>query len=149
MTSRKLTALVAAMALATTALAACGDDDEDDTAAPPPPAATQPAQTATNGAEEPATGGTVEVAADPGGDLAYVQDSLTAQAGTVTFEFTNEASVPHDFNIEQDGDTVDGTEVITEAEETLTVELEPGTYMYYCSVGDHREAGMEGRLTVE
>lgn len=147
MTSRKLTALVAAMALATTALAACGDDEEDTAA--PPPAATQPAQTATNGADEPAAGETVEVAADPGGDLAYVQNSLTAQAGTVAFEFTNEASVPHDFNVEQDGETIAGTEVITEAEETLTVELEPGTYAYYCSVGDHREAGMEGRLTVE
>lgn len=148
MTSRRLAALVAALAFATPALAGCGDDDEE-TAAPPPPAATQPAQTETNGAQQPAAGETVQVAADPGGDLAYVQDSLSAQAGTIAFEFTNEASVPHDFNIEQDGEKIDGTEVITEAEETLSVELEPGRYTYYCSVGGHREAGMEGPLTVE
>lgn len=148
MTTRRLTALATALALATTGLAACGDGDEE-TAAPPPPAATQPAQTETNGAQQPAAGDTVEVAAEPGGELAYVQDSLTAQAGAVTFQFTNEASIPHDFNIERDGEDIAGTEVITEDEESLRVELEPGRYTYYCSVANHREAGMEGTLTVE
>ena len=144
MSSRRLTALVAAVALSATGLAACGDDEQD-TAAPPPPAATQTEAAAD---EQPA-GATVEVAADPGGELAYVQDSLAAPAGSTTFAFTNEASVPHDFNIEQDGEQVDGTEVITQSEEDLTVDLEPGEYTYYCSVANHREQGMEGELTVE
>ena len=147
MRSRRSSALVAALVLAAGGLAACGDDDEDTAATPPPPAATQ---TETTGAtEEPAAGETVEVATDPGGALAFVQDSLSAPAGSVTFEFTNEANIPHDFQIEQDGEDVDGTEVITQAEEDLTVELEPGTYTYYCSVGNHREEGMEGELTIE
>lgn len=145
MSSRRLTALVVAVALSATGLAACGDDEEDTAAPPPPPAATQ---TETEAGEQ-AAAATVEVAADPGGDLDYVQDSLTAPAGTVTFAFTNEASVPHDFNIEQDGEQVDGTEVITQSEEDLTVDLEPGRYTYYCSVANHREEGMEGELTVE
>lgn len=144
--SRRVTAFVAALALGATGLAACGEDEEE-TPAPPPPAATEPAQTDTAGAQQPATA--VQVAAEPGGGLAYVQDSLSAAAGQVTFEFTNESSVPHDFNIEQDGEQIDGTEVITQAEESLTVELEPGRYAYYCSVDGHREAGMEGSLTVE
>ncbi|HEV2059305.1 MAG TPA: cupredoxin domain-containing protein [Solirubrobacteraceae bacterium] len=145
MSSRRLTALVAAMALSATGLAACGDDEEDTAAPPPPPAATQ---TDTAADEQPAAA-TVEVAADPGGDLDYVQDSLTARAGSVTFAFTNESSIPHDFNIEQDGEQVDGTEVITQSEEDLTVDLEPGQYTYYCSVANHREEGMEGELTIE
>lgn len=148
MMSRGVTAFVAALALGATGLAACGEDEEEP-AAPPPPAATEPAQTDTAGAQQPATGESVQVAAEPGGRLAYVQDSLTAAAGRVTFEFTNESSVPHDFNIEQDGELIEGTEVIMESEESLTVELEPRRYAYYCSVDGHREAGMEGSLTVE
>lgn len=139
MSSRRLTALITAVALSATGLAACGDDEQDTAAPPPPPAATQ----------TDAAGETVEVAAEPGGELAYVQDSLTAPAGSVTFAFANESSVPHDFNIEKDGEQVDGTEVITGDEEDLTVDLEPGQYAFYCSVANHREEGMEGELTVE
>lgn len=145
MRSRRPVALVAAMVLAAGGLAACGDDDEDTAASPPPPAA---AQTETTGA---AGGGgeTVEVAADPGGDLAFEQDSLTAPAGSVTFVFTNQANIPHDFKVEQDGEDVGGTEVVTGGEAEATVELEAGDYTFYCSVGNHREEGMEGELTVE
>ena len=145
MRSRKAVSLVAAMALAAGGLAACGDDDEDTGASPPPPAAVQ---TGTTGAAA-GGGGPVAIAADPDGDLAYQQDSLTVPAGSVTFEFMNAASVPHDFNIEQDGEDVAGTEVITSDETELTADLEPGTYTFYCSVGNHREEGMEGELTVE
>ncbi len=147
MTSRRMTALVAAGVLAASGLAGCGDDETDDSAAPP--AATEPAQTDNRGAETQPAGETVEVAADPGGSLAYVQSSLRASAGTVTFEFTNDANIPHDFNIERDGEHIAGTEVITGSQETLTVELEPGRYVFYCSVDQHREAGMEGPLVVE
>ena len=148
MRTRRLSALVAALMLGAIGLAACGRDDQD-TAAPPTPTATEPAQSDTAGGEQPAAGEPVQVAADPNGALAFVQDSLSAQAGTVTFQFTNEAPVPHDFNIEQDGEKIAGTQVITQAQETLTVELQPGRYVYYCSVGAHRQAGMEGPLTVE
>ncbi len=140
MRSRRSTALVAAVVLAATGLAACGDDDEDGGTTPPPPAA----QAQTTGGGE-----TVAVAADPGGQLAFAQDSLTAKSGSVTFAFTNDADVPHDFKIEKDGEDLDGTDVITKDEADLTVDLEPGTYTYYCSVGKHRDQGMEGELTVE
>jgi uncharacterized cupredoxin-like copper-binding protein len=32
---------------------------------------------------------------------------------------------------------------------TLSLNLKPGTYKFYCSVPGHRMAGMEGTLTVQ
>ncbi len=145
MRTTSLIALMAALMLGAIGLAACGDEKT----ASPPPAATESARTDTTGEEETPHDDLVVVAADPDGEQSYLQDSLRAQAGKVRFEFTNEADIPHDFNIEQDGETIAGTEVITGAKETLDVELEEGRYVYYCSVPGHRESGMQGTLIVE
>jgi plastocyanin len=130
-----------ALALSTALLAGCGGDDEDEPAATPE--ATQ---------EEPAAGGgggggaTVEVSSPQDGSLVFDQTELTAQAGEVTFAYDNPSQVPHAFAI----DDVEGaTDTITESTAEVTVELEPGTYTYFCPVGSHRQAGMEGTLTVE
>lgn len=158
-TRRALAAGIVALALGG-GLAACGGEDEsnDLPAGLPTPAATTetettPAATTTTPAEttptEAPAGETVGVAADPGGQLAYAQKELEVTAGPVTFEFTNEAPVPHDFVIEQDGDEVARTEIITESEETLETKLDAGEYAFFCSVPGHRQAGMEGKLTAE
>lgn len=158
-TRRALTAGIVALALGG-GLAACGGEDESDDlpAGLPTPTATTETETApattettpaeTTPTEEPA-GEAVAVAADPDGQLAFVQKTLEAKAGPVTFEFTNEAPVPHDFVIEKDGDDVARSEVISESKETVEADLEAGEYTYYCSVPGHRQAGMEGTLTAE
>lgn len=136
---RWLALVVALLALASAGIAACGGDDEEEAPAPTAPAEAPPA-----GAEA------VQVSADPTGELAFEQDSLRAEAGEVTFEFTNDATLGHDFRVEDaDGEDVGGTEVISENQEPVTLDLEPGEYSFYCSVPGHREGGMEGPLAVE
>ncbi|MGE0067029.1 MAG: plastocyanin/azurin family copper-binding protein [Solirubrobacterales bacterium] len=101
---------------------------------------------ASGGAAGP--GGTVELAADESA-LAYTTDSLEVDAGEVEIAFTNPSSIGHDVDVEKDGEDLGGTEVISESEESVTLDLEPGEYTFFCSVPGHREAGMEGTLTVK
>jgi plastocyanin len=93
-------------------------------------------------------GSTVQVAADPSGALKFVQTDLTATAGSVTIDFTNMSSVPHNVTLEGNGVSAEGTDTITGSSATKTFDLQPGTYTFYCSVDSHRAAGMEGKLVV-
>jgi len=97
----------------------------------------------TGGDDAVAPDGTVLIEA---GDLYFDPESVTAEAGTVEFSLVNTGAVEHDLVIEEAGDT----EVAhAEPGETVTgsIDLEPGTYTYYCSVPGHR-AAMEGTLEV-
>jgi uncharacterized cupredoxin-like copper-binding protein len=93
---------------------------------------------------------TVAVAANPSGKLAFVQKTLTAKAGKVTFKFTNKSSLPHSFALETQGTEKDvgKTPVIMGKTASLTVTLKKGKYKFYCTVPGHEAAGMTGVLTV-
>ncbi|HWN72321.1 MAG TPA: plastocyanin/azurin family copper-binding protein [Solirubrobacterales bacterium] len=91
---------------------------------------------------------TLKLAASPTA-LAFDKKSLTAKAGEVTIDFDNPSPIPHNVVIEENGKELAGFEPIAEGEESDTAELKPGTYTFYCSVPGHREAGMEGTLTVK
>lgn len=92
-----------------------------------------------------------------------------AMAGSVTFTVTNEGTIGHEFlvvktdipdgEIPLDGDhfpeDAEGIEVIdeigeypVETTETLTVDLEAGTYQLVCNLPGHYEAGMHTVFTV-
>jgi plastocyanin len=81
--------------------------------------------------------------------LAFDKKSLTAKAGEVTIDFDNPSPIPHNVVIEEDGKELAGFEPITESKKSVSAELKSGTYTFYCSVPGHREAGMEGTLTVK
>ncbi len=140
---RRFPLLIVICALAILGLAACGGDDNKDTTTEP--ATTETTTTDTGGG----AGKTVEQAADPSGGLKFEKDSLSAPTGNVTFKFTNESSTPHDFVVEQDGQELAKTDVITEGSDTTQATLEAGEYTFYCSVPGHRQAGMEGTLTAK
>ncbi|HVD39754.1 MAG TPA: plastocyanin/azurin family copper-binding protein [Solirubrobacterales bacterium] len=96
------------------------------------------------------SGAALDVEADPSGQLAFTTDEASAKAGKVTVNFTNSSPVPHDVRIESSSsEELGGTEVISEKSESATVDLKPGEYTFFCSVPGHRQAGMEGTLTVE
>jgi plastocyanin len=131
-----------ALAIVAAIIAGCGGGD-DETAATPTPEATQQSSSSGGGG-----GQTVDVSAPADGALKFDQSSLTAKAGKVTFKFDNPSSVPHAFEVEGKG-VEEETDTITQSDASVTVDLKPGTYEYYCPVAGHRQAGMEGTLTVK
>jgi plastocyanin len=148
------TLAVGLAAAATIGLAACGDDNNDSgngQSSTPAPARTQPAITtgADTGGTSAGGGATFAIAADPSGQLAYDKKRANVKAGNVTIDFTNQSPTPHNVELEGPSGDVGGTETISNDEAKETVKLKPGEYTYYCSVGNHRQAGMEGTLTVK
>ena len=143
---KKLLALSAVVALASFGLAACGDDDDDDGGDTTAAATTTEETTAGGGG----AGSTVEVAAPANGDFAYEPSELTAKAGAVTIDFDNPATLSHDVVVEdENGQELGKTDLVSQGEASTTVDLQPGTYTFYCDVPGHREGGMEGTLTVQ
>jgi len=142
---RRASALIAMSALLVLGLAACGGDDDDDggeTAAAP---ATTTAPAGGGGG-----GSTVDISTPSGSDLAFEQSEVNAKAGPVTIDFDNQQAVPHDVKVEDSGgEELGGTDLISSSTANATVDLQPRSYTFFCSVPGHREAGMEGTLTVK
>ena len=144
MTRRALPLLLVATA-SVLALAACGGGGGGSTSASTtPPAATGGGSTGGGGGG----GSTVKITADPSGALKYEETDVTANAGSVTIDFTNMSSVPHNVTIEGNGAS-GGTDTISGSSTSTTIDLQPGTYTFFCSVDSHRQAGMEGKLVVK
>ena len=79
-------------------------------------------------------------------EFAFDPSELSAAADTTTaIRVTNVGSVEHDLAIDEAG-LVIATPTSETAEGTFS--LPAGTYTFYCSIPGHREAGMEGTLTV-
>jgi uncharacterized cupredoxin-like copper-binding protein/mono/diheme cytochrome c family protein len=80
-------------------------------------------------------------------DIAFEQKELSGPADTeFTITVTNNGASQHDFVIDELGIK---TKLLNPGEsETVTVNAPAGDYTYYCSVPGHRQAGMEGTLTI-
>ena len=147
--SRRL-ALPALIALV--ALAGCGSSSSSSTSKETTPATTAstPATTSSAPASGSAAGSKLSLSANPSGQLEYNTKSLSAKAGKVTIAFTNTAPLSHDVAIESSsGEALGSTPVFSGGTKTLSLELKPGTYKFFCTVPGHRQAGMEGTLTVQ
>ena len=147
--------LILAAVLATLALVAagCGGDDNNDSSSKSDSSGAL--GTGGGSTSEPSSGGgsggaasKLTVTADPGGALKFDKTSLSTKAGKVTVTMDNPSSTPHALNIEGNGIEEKGTKTLTQGKASVTVNLKAGKYEFYCPVDGHRQAGMEGTLTV-
>jgi plastocyanin len=81
--------------------------------------------------------------------LSYKYANATASPGQVTITSKNPQPTDHNISIQGAGLNQQGNVVKGGGTSKLTVNLKPGTYTFYCSVDGHRQAGMQGKLTVK
>ncbi len=147
----------AAMLLGLIVLTGCGSSSSSGTAPSTPattasaPATTATSETSTTGASSAGTGGSsLKLEANKEGQLEYNTKTLSAKAGAVSIAFTNTSPVGHNMTIESSsGQQIGGTPTFKGGTKTLSLNLKPGTYKFFCTVPGHRAAGMEGTLTVK
>ncbi len=116
--------------------------------APEPEGGEEPKPEAAPEAGAKGPGGTLQLAASPDA-IAYDKTSLASKPGEVTIDFENPSALPHDVVIKQGSKEIAGTEQIAESETSVSADLAPGAYTFFCSVPGHAQAGMEGTLTVK
>jgi plastocyanin len=143
---KRASAVVVVAALAVVGLAACGgSSNNNSTTAASTPASTTPAGGGAGGG-----GSTVAISTPSGGTLAYDQKTASAKAGSVTVNFDNKQPLQHDVAVaDSSGKVLGQTNLVSSGTASTTVQLQPGTYTFYCTVPGHREAGMQGTLTVK
>jgi uncharacterized cupredoxin-like copper-binding protein len=128
MSVQRSIALAVAGAAAALAVAGCGEEE---------PAATD------SGAGEPVA--TVEVS-----EVEYAlepADATVDESGLIEFVATNDGEIDHSLEVE--GPEEAETETIAPGDSaTVSLELPPGEYKWYCPIGDHEQQGMVGTVTV-
>jgi plastocyanin len=111
------------------------------------------------GAGKPALekAGKLEIPANPTGQLAYTTTTAIATPGAATITMPNASGVSHNIAVEPGagganpatGPVLGASSFITTGTTSVTVNLKPGTYTFFCQAPGHRAAGMFGTLTVK
>jgi plastocyanin len=104
--------------------------------------------TTTTAASGPVTDLSTSSPAD--GGLVYQPNGLTAKPGNVAITYDNPSQVPHSIAVATaNGNVLGQVQPFTNGKQTVTLSnLAPGKYVFYCTVPGHRQAGMQGNLTV-
>src|SRR5436190_11820398 len=117
-------------------------------AASQPPTGTTTGQATTTGAAPQGKPTTLKLAAQANA-IAYDTTQLSGTAGQLTIDFDNPSAVAHDVCLEgPTGQQIGCSDTIAQRTTSLSESLKPGKYTFFCSVNSHRQAGMEGTLTV-
>lgn len=141
--SRSTTKLALAAAIALS-LTACGGGS--DTAGSTTPSSSAVAPSTSAAPSTPASGTPVIVTET---EFAIAMPSTALAAGTYTFQVSNKGKFPHDLTIEGPGVDKQATAKLEPgASGDVTVTLQAGTYEFWCSVGQHKDKGMNMKVTV-
>jgi plastocyanin len=146
-----------ALAVGLLVFAGCGSSSSSSSSAASAPAApattateTSPSTSSTPATAPASASSSLSLEANPEGQLKYNTTSLTAKAGKVSIAFANMSPVGHNVTVASaSGAVVGATPTFQGGNKTLALNLKPGVYKFYCSVPGHRQAGMEGTLTVK
>jgi uncharacterized cupredoxin-like copper-binding protein len=140
---RPVVALVTLAAVAGLAFAGCGDDDDDGD--------TTTGVTGVTGTSGPAGAAKQSEINVSETEFELTPANPTIQAGQATIEVSNDGETVHNLEVEGPNGEEELEDDLQPGETgTLEVDLsEPGTYEWYCPVGNHRDQGMEGEITVE
>ena len=129
---------------------AAAEEEQAETEALAEEPGTEPAATEPPVEKEPAKAATLALTSPADGALVFEPETLEAKAGEVTIEYTNPSPVPHNVAIEAEGQELAASPTVTGGDSgDAAANLEPGEYVFYCAIPGHREAGMEGTLTID
>jgi len=132
-TARRLARGAAALAICAAFLTACGASDSADT------------QASTKSGSS--SGGQALTATEADFSITLDKDKLTA--GTYDIDVVNKGHATHDLVVAKDGKNIGQSDTVGPGKSTtLTVTLESGDYVFYCSIGNHRAMGMETTVSV-
>ena len=122
------------LAACVVALAGCGSDDDDG---------------GSTGAAQQSTPASDSVKLSETEFKITPADVTVDKAGKVTFEVANDGKFDHSLEVEGPNGEVETDTIPPGRSATLEVDLgKAGTYEMYCPIGNHRDMGMEGEISV-
>jgi len=132
-TARRLARGAVALAICAAFLTACGGNDSADTQA--------------SEKSGSSSGGQALTATEADFSITLDKEKLTA--GTYDIDVVNKGHATHDLVVAKDGKNIGQSDTVGPGKSTtLTVTLESGDYVFYCSIGNHRAMGMETTVSV-
>jgi plastocyanin len=82
-------------------------------------------------------------------DFLLEPQNVRADRGKLTFVVTNRGRLGHNFRLRSDDrELVEVTTLLPGEDATRAADLEPGRYTMLCTVANHEQLGMTGRLVV-